>query len=254
MPGDISKILKAWPYDPRTINARWIVGEDGVLRVQLRLDLGIFQMEATGRPDGTRPKGYPSLLDYYRAQAVARSSAERFLITASECTDLQQEVVQYYYRYLSFYALRHHDGVIGDTQHNLDIIALVNEYGDDISVVDQFLQFYPYVRMMNARACAEKALHENNHAAAIDALQKALDEIRSFWAESAGIAGKPVDELRLLANMLRELMKKKPKTPTEALQEQLSNAIAEEDYERAAKLRDKLREIGQTPPPADSHS
>lgn len=249
MPDDISKILRAWPYDPKTINARWILGEDGVLRVQLRLDLGIFQMEAEGRPDGMRPQGYPSLLDYYRAKVAATiSKHEPFCISADECTDIQQEAVQYYYRYLSFYALKHHEGVIADTQHNLDLIDLVNEFCDDPFHADQFLQFYPYVRMMNARSTAEKALREGDHAQAVAALQKALDEIRSFWAASAGAPAKPVDEMRLLSDMLRDIMRKKPKTLAEVLQEQLSSAIAEEDYERAAQLRDKLRALDGAPP------
>ncbi len=254
MRDDISRILKAWPYDPRTINARWIIGEDGKLRVQLRLDLGVFQMEAEGRPDGTRPQGYTSLLDYYSAESSnAKARREMLSLSAEECAELQQEAVQYYYRYLSFYALKHHDGVIADTQHNLDLIALVNECCEDPFQADQFLQFYPYVRMMNARAKAEKALREDKHSDAVAALQTALDEIRSFWAESAGAPAKPVDEMRLLSDLLREVMKKKPKTQTEVLQEQLSSAIAEEDYERAAKLRDKLREMG-APPPSDDRS
>lgn len=249
MPDDISNILRAWPYDPKTINARWVLGEDGVLRVQLRLDLGIFQMEAEGRPDGLRPQGYPSLLDYYRAKVEsATTQNEPFWISAEECTDLQQEAVQYYYRYLSFYALKHHEGVIADTQHNLDLIDMVNEFCDDPFQAEQFLQFYPYVRMMNARSRAEKALREGNHPEAAAVLQKALDEIRAFWAESSGAPAKPVDEMRLLSDMLRDIMRKKPKTLAEVLQEQLSSAIAEEDYERAAKLRDKLRALGGSLP------
>lgn len=252
MSDDISKILRSWPYDPRMINARWIVGADGRLRVQLRLDLGIFQMETKGRPDGERPEGYASLLDYYRARInVSERHHQAFSLCADECTDLQQEAIQYYYRYLSFYALKHHEGVIADTQHNLDLIELVSEYAEDPFQVDQFLQFYPYVRMMNARARADVASQNGDDNTAINELQKALDEIRAFLAESVGAPAKPVDEMRVLSDMIRDLMKKRPKTPEEALQEQLSSAIAEEDYERAAKLRDKLRELGLSPPPPD---
>jgi cell fate (sporulation/competence/biofilm development) regulator YmcA (YheA/YmcA/DUF963 family) len=252
MTDDISRVLRSWPYDPKTINARWIVGKDGRLRVQLRLDLGIFQMEAEGRPDGERPQGYPSLLDYFSAKAAeSQAQHQPYSITAEECTELQQEAIQYYYRYLSFYALKHHEGVISDTQHNLDVIALVNEFCDDGFQVEQFLQFYPYVRMMNGRARAEKALQAGEHTVAVKELQNALDEIRSFWADSAGAPAKPVDEIRLLSDMLRDVMKKKPKTKEESLQEQLSCAIAEEDYERAAKLRDQLRSLGMPQPPPD---
>ena len=37
--------------------ARKIVGEDGKEKLQVRLDLGLLQMELNGRPDGERPHG-----------------------------------------------------------------------------------------------------------------------------------------------------------------------------------------------------
>ena len=34
----------------------------------MRIDLGLLQMELDGRPDGQRPHGFESLLDYYEAR------------------------------------------------------------------------------------------------------------------------------------------------------------------------------------------
>jgi len=65
---DISKILEAWSYNPDQINARRIIADDGDERIQVRLDLGILQMHITGRPDGTRPMGFESLLEYFEAK------------------------------------------------------------------------------------------------------------------------------------------------------------------------------------------
>ena len=80
MKRDISAILKEWPYTPGQVNARMVTGADGLERVQVRLDLGILQMYADGRPDGERPFGFPSLLEYFEAkldeaQADARDHA-----------------------------------------------------------------------------------------------------------------------------------------------------------------------------------
>jgi hypothetical protein len=60
---DITPVLKGWDYEPGTINVRKVVGNDGIPKLQMRLDLGLFQMEMTGRPDGVRPHGHESLLD-----------------------------------------------------------------------------------------------------------------------------------------------------------------------------------------------
>ena len=49
---DISQILNEWLHQPGQLNVRIIEAEDGRELVQLRIELGIVQMELHGRPDG----------------------------------------------------------------------------------------------------------------------------------------------------------------------------------------------------------
>lgn len=70
---DISKILSEWSFEPGQVNARLIQGEDAEPKVQVRLDLGLIQMNWAGRPDGLRPNGFDSLLDFHEAQHDAWS-------------------------------------------------------------------------------------------------------------------------------------------------------------------------------------
>lgn len=238
---DISDILSNWDYDPTSINARWIMGADGSMKIQLRLDLGLFQMEAEGRPDGTRPRGYTSLLQYYTSILKTTPSARNVLLGSDQCAELQQESLQFYYRYLAFYSLRNYTGVIADTRHNLDIIELVIQHAQNEDLAWQFTQFYPYVRMMNARAAAESALENREHQHAIDALQGALQDIQKFWneyGESDALGG---TEVELLNDLLGQIVRQKPKSRADRLKEQLDLAIATEDYEKAAVLRDELQ-------------
>src|SRR5438552_3756040 len=65
---DITPVLKGWDYESGTINVRKINGVDGMPKLQMRLDLGLLQMEMSGRPDGARPHGYESLLEYHEDQ------------------------------------------------------------------------------------------------------------------------------------------------------------------------------------------
>ena len=65
---DISHLLEQWDYQPGQVVVRRFVGKDGTEKIQLRVDLGLLQMNAHGRPDGKRPFGNPSLLDYYLAK------------------------------------------------------------------------------------------------------------------------------------------------------------------------------------------
>ena len=63
---DLQSALQGWPYEPEKISVRKILGADGSVRIQMRVELGILQMEAEGRPDGSRPYGCESLLAYYQ--------------------------------------------------------------------------------------------------------------------------------------------------------------------------------------------
>jgi hypothetical protein len=102
---DISHLLEQWEYQSHQVVARRFKGKDGRERIQLRLDLGLLQMHAEGRPDGKRPFGHKSLLEYYRARlhkyvAAHAGSDEGFKLKAEDCARLQHEALQYHHRYI----------------------------------------------------------------------------------------------------------------------------------------------------------
>lgn len=243
MSHDLNKILGGWPYDPDSVSARWIVAEDGSQKIQLRLDLGVLQMEPDGRPDGTMPNGFESLLQYYVIHEWCEEpDGDVFPLSPSACAELQQEAAQYYYRFIALYALRDLEGVIRDTVHVLRILKLVARHVDDGDLLWQFIQFYPHIRMMNARALAERAAEDKQYDEAIQELEQGIDDIRSFWQEN----GDEEDiaesrEIDLLTDMLGEIRGSRPRSEIDRLKEELLRAIAAENYEKAARLRDAIR-------------
>ena len=56
MSKDITAILDGWDYDPDELQVRIVAGDDGRDKLQMRIDLGLIQMELSGRPDGSRPR------------------------------------------------------------------------------------------------------------------------------------------------------------------------------------------------------
>src|SRR5690348_10258357 len=99
---DLNPMMRDWPFEPGTIQVRTVVGDDGTLKLQLRLDLGILQMEMTGRPDGQTPFGCASLLEHYEkvaARCASDGKGEIFRLTGDDCMKLQQEGIQFYHRY-----------------------------------------------------------------------------------------------------------------------------------------------------------
>ena len=243
MSADLNSILGDWPYNPASINARWVIGRGGKRLIQLRLDLGVLQMETEGRPDGQRPHGRDSLLEHYLEREDTEGlDMAAFEIDASACAELQQEAAQFYYRYISLYALRDLDGVIADTDHNLGILDVVSRHVEDDDLVWQLLQFYPYIRMMNARALAEKSAEAHAYDEAIAALEEGIEDIRSFWRDQGDEEDEEESrEIELLTDLLSDLRGSRPRSQTDLLQDELSRAIATENYERAATLRDALK-------------
>ena len=247
---DISSIVSDWPYDPNEVRARWVQANDGTRKIQLRLDLGVYQMEIEGRPDGQRPRGVASLLDYYiDEESRAPSHTLSAPLDFDACAELQQEVMQYYYRIMAFYALGVFDGVVRDSDHNLDLIDIVSEYALDDEVAWQFMQLYPYMRMMNARAKAELDMQQNRFSEAESAVREALGDLESFFAENyepANEDGTPVPpppELVSMKELLAQIDRRRPRSEAETLKEQLARAVELENYEKAAFLRDQLKTL-----------
>jgi tetratricopeptide (TPR) repeat protein len=249
MSSDLQIIMGDWPYDPSAINARWIMGMDGKPKIQLRLDLGLLQMEISGRPDGTRPRGFTSLLDFFHdAEKHAPQKGAQIQFAPNDLAELQQEAVQYYYRYIALYAMRDLDRVVQDTEHNLKLIEMVSRNAESADVAWQFIQFFPYVRMMNARSRAERLADKKAYDEAIKTVDTAIGEIQKFWQEhdDRREGENATREIEMLYDLLDDLQQVRPKTEVDVLKEQLDRAIAIEDYEKAAALRDKIAQL--TPP------
>lgn len=248
MSKDITSLLTNWDYDPTKVSARWVKGQDGLMKIQLRLDLGLFQMEADGRPDARKPRGYSTLLDYYLTLERTSRGTPFPRLGEDACSELQQEAVQFYYRYLALHALRHYEGVIRDTRHNMAILELVERHAEDEDLAWEFVQYYPYIRMMNARALAEQFTDggRNEYEMAILCVDEAIKDVRKFWKkydDTEYDEDITTEEEEVLGELLEDLRKRKPKSEAEKLREDLERAIVLENYELAASLRDTLHKI-----------
>ena len=240
---DLDNLLKDWPHEPGQIKVRKILGDDGKEKLQLRIDLGVIQMNATGRPDGQMPHGCESLLVYHQQRAKKKEvdGGESYTLNADECSDLQQEGIQYYHRYVSLFQLRDYDGVIRDTQRNLELFSFVSEHAEQEELAWSLEQFRPYVIMMNTRAKASIEIEREDFAAAIREIEAGRERVLKFYQEThnAELAEKS-PEVAFLDEWLDEVREKKPLSKLELMQREMEKAIASESYERAAQLRDAI--------------
>lgn len=243
---DLSPILDAWPYQPGQINARIIRAEDGEPRIQVRVDLGIIQMHATGRPDGERPEGFESLLELveHQAEEAEHAGDEPPKLTSEQCRALRDEAVQYYHRYVALLALEDFEGVVRDTTRNLRVIDLCQKHADSEEDRNVLEQFRPYITMVRARALASQALKDNEPKAAIHAIDEGLDALKQHFSDT----GEPQmydasSEVQMLRGMREALIPKLPLSQVSELRARLAKALEQENYELAAILRDELRQL-----------
>ncbi len=246
MTADISHILNDWPYKPGQVTARRTVGRDGREKIQLRLDMGLLQMDASGRPDGQRPHGCDSLLAHHESRLQRHreenGDEEGFSLGEADCELLRSEAVMYYHRYLAEFVLGDFEGVQRDTLRNLRLMDFCRKYAREESDRYVLEQYRPYVLMMCTRARAHIALRDNRPKAALAAVRKGIGKIESFY-ETFGerdMLGRS-SEIAVLRATEKEIESKIPVDPVQKLREQLAHAVENEQYERAAELRDRLR-------------
>lgn len=233
-------MLREWSFDPRH-TMRMFTAEDGRLVLQVRLPLGIEQYELDGRPDGERPHGHETYLQFLEEQLrrhiVTRGSDAGFTVNTTDVAELQKEGVLFYSRYVLLYRLERYDMVLRDTEHNLRLCDLLEQYCPLGEERDAVLQYRPFIIRINAaaRAAAIQAGQLSGNVAAV--LEDAIARIEALEPVDT-----PVFQLEVHRSIqhLRELV---PAAPGDALEEELERALQEENYEQAAVLRDRIREL-----------
>jgi hypothetical protein len=242
---DITPVLKGWDYESGTINVRKINGQDGQPKLQMRLDLGLLQMEIAGRPDGRRPHGFESLLEFYESKLAEhrrRNGTELgFNLDSDQCQSLREEAVMYYHRYLSLFVLEDFPGVVRDTARNLRVLDLCGKFAEEEQDRLVLEQYRPYITMMNARAQASILVEGERFHEAMKIVETGLENIREFFTKfGQEDAYGQSNEVRVLKRFARDIRKKIPVSPLDRLKRKLDRAVKAEHYEEAARIRDKI--------------
>jgi hypothetical protein len=243
---DLRGVLQSWPYDPDN-DARFARGEDGREILQVRTPLGIEQYETEGRPDGVRPHGMESLLQYH-LQRLAKAKTENresdFALAPKQCGELFTEGTLYYFRYVRLFQLKDWTRTVRDTTRNLEVFDLIRRYArreED----QQFLEKWrPYIIRVNSTAAVmleleqhayEKALRLVNEAVErLEKLEDMDDETFRFELERSLVA---------LRELAAQIQKNRPLSELEQLEHQLRRAIERQEFEHAAQLRDRIRAL-----------
>lgn len=246
---DISDLLAKWEYQAGQIVVRKFKAKNGTEKIQLRVDLGLLQMNAEGRPDGKRPFGYTSLYEYYQARLYQHLASHdgndgAFVLKPEDCAKLQMEALQFHQRYFCLLQLQDYAGVVRDAERNLSVFAFVEKHAHCDELAWSLRQFQPQLMMVLTRARGAQALAVKDYTEAIRCVEEGAEQIRNFLAKyDRAPAPDQCAEVLSLESWLEEIRAKRPLTPRERLERALDEAVKREDYEKAAKVRDELRNL-----------
>lgn len=250
---DIDEVIQGWPFDPSPgeVVAREVRARDGRTVLQIRIELGVLQLEVEGRPDGTKPHGFSTYLDYLRYRAAGRGQSKHahnapWTMQPEHCVEADREFVQYYHRRVAWLSLQRYDKALADADHTLGLMDFVARHGTDPEYIASHERFRGLVLFHRTQAAAATALERRRPEEAIDAIRDGVERLASHqkgWAEENESTETPNDPLIEQLRML-EVEIRKNFAVAKTLREQLDEAVEHEDYERAARLRDQIRSRG----------
>ena len=248
---DLRMVTDGWPYVPGQISVRRVRGADHRIKIQMRIDLGVLQMEASGRPDGCRPFEYESLLEYHvdGVEAYRRRNGTDlgFNLNSDECQEIREEAIQYYQRYLANFVLEDYEAVSRDTKRNLEVLDLCTTYAAEDEDRYALESYRPYILMMHSQSKALLSMRQGAYRTALAQVEGGLKRIRGFFKKAGQRkVYRHSGEGQVLRTLRREIKRHLPVDPARQLRRKLKAAIARERYEDAARLRDELESLQET--------
>jgi len=243
---DLRRLLQAWAYDSEQ-DARLVHGEDGREILQVRTPLGIEQYELEGRPDAARPHGVDSLLDFHLKRLTESKTKGRetnFALTEAECAELFNEGTLFYFRYVRLFQLRDWARTIRDTTRNLLLFDFVHQFAER-EEDRQFLEKWrPYILRVKASAAAMQEVDARNYEKALALIAEAVEKIQALEEiDDETFKFEQERSLTALRELSDQIQKDRPLSELEKLERQLRRAVDRQEFERAAQLRDRIREL-----------
>jgi hypothetical protein len=236
-PENIDDILRSWPYEPYSLSVRIIQGADGRDVIQMRIDMGLLQLELDGRPDGTQPEGHETYFDHLVQEAL--HYGDEFAMDEEQCNEVDREFVQYYHRRICWLRLQNYSRAVEDADHTLTLMDFCKKHSPDEQWTLSHEQYRPFVMFHRTQAAALGRLDDEGAEAAIHEINRGLDNLREVFDQYEVSEQFEDDELVTRLMDLRETLRREYSVGR-TLHEQLADAVAAEQYELAARLRDEL--------------
>lgn len=240
------------------LSYRVIKSDDGKAKIQFKMNecivkgiygplRGVFQLDLDGRPHGEKPHDRDFALDYYVEELEKykkeHDSEEGFTLDKKACGELFEESGELYNRYVFLHQLNDLQRIVRDTERNMDLFRFVHEYAADEDDRNQLEKWWPYILRINGTTKAKIYISKKNYDLALATIQETTGKIENLEEVNAIEFYKEKERsLKYLQDMEGDIIKINPKSRFKKLHDKLEEAVANEDYEKAAILRDHIAE------------
>lgn len=249
---DLDDVLGEWDCADGELAARLVPCGDAVLFLQLRVDLGLLQMQLDDRPDGTRYHGHASVTTYIGHELRAGRR-----LADADWQELSREIAQLNFRrlglaYVAEAALRdqqdtaaaeHLQRALRDIETCLLGIQLLEQHKGHAG---EQARLKPTLFFNRARLGAQRHVALREYESAIEAADRGFHDLDALLAAEGYEPEQRSEDPGIV--YLRELgarLRQEYDLPL-TLRERLEAAIAADDFEAAAAIHAELRRRGQS--------
>lgn len=203
---DIDHLLRSFRADGDRIAARMLKGDDGRPILQMRVTMGVLQMELEGRPDGHRPGGAATILDCLKGR-LDRDSGTIF--THDDWSEIDRELSQFYHRRVCLLAVGSVSQGQGrldraidcfaraarDAEHSLALMDFIEENGSESEYVATHETYRPFVLFHRTLARVQGCILKKRYEDAIDLTKDGLRAILDVAGELVELEESDAEEV-----------------------------------------------------------
>ena len=242
---DVGAILRYWEYLYTEMQVNLCcTGQDQQLEIILNGGTIFFQL--VGRPDGCRPRGYPSFWQYIKTKSKELCAGQPIsLLSEDDVIQLQQEIILYNARSLAFLKIRDYAASHRDAVHNLTTAKEIIRTFKEEHVTNAFLLIKPHLILSYTRGLAQMSLALHHYEKAIQYAEQGLEQIRHAYQGLSLAAEQNLFEVRALSAWKQNVQQSIPCLVLKALQQKLEKAVRLEDYEHAAVLVHQIKTLSE---------
>ncbi len=216
-------------------------------KIRVVSERGTFYLDVDGRPDGNEPV-LPEYLN--KKKQIAADGCGCLMLDDADVQRLSQEAFLYRLRREYFFKIGDFTRAVRDVNTGIQIIELITAHAVNSELCAFFLQFRPDQEIFRRTSEAKLAIRQKDYMLARQRIELAaafLQEIARVHPDNfpASWLEKRLQQLKKVYDEIGETWENdlSPlRNSPLSLEEQLQVAIAAEEYERAAHLRDLIRE------------